>query len=80
VQGQADLFEVVLAFGPGSGVADLLHGRQEQSDQDGDDGDDHQQLDQRECRPAGTKLDDHKLSFRRRAGNNSVRPRGRGTL
>ena len=48
VQGQADLLEVVLAFVPGGGLADLLHGRQQQPDQDGDDGDDHQQFDQRE--------------------------------
>ena len=32
----------------GGGGSDLLHGGQEQADQDGDDGDHHQQLDQRE--------------------------------
>ena len=35
----------------GGGLADLLHGRQQQADQDGDDGDHHQQLDQRERFP-----------------------------
>src|SRR5262249_32400465 len=30
-------------------VADLLHRRQEQADEDGDDGNDHEQLDQREA-------------------------------
>ena len=48
VQGQADLLQVVAAGGPGGGRPDLLDGRQEQADQDGDDGDDHQQLDQGE--------------------------------
>src|SRR5262249_7865212 len=46
VQGDAHLFEVVGALGAVGGVADLLHGRQEQRDQDADDGDHHQQLDQ----------------------------------
>jgi hypothetical protein len=40
--------EVVLALGAGGGVADFLHGRQEQADQDGDDGNHHQQLNQGE--------------------------------
>jgi hypothetical protein len=51
VHGEANLLEVVFALGPGGGLADLLDGGQEQTDQDGDDGDDDEQLDQRE-RPA----------------------------
>ena len=47
-QREADLLQVVLALGPGGGLADLLHGGQQQADQDGDDRDDHQQLDERE--------------------------------
>src|SRR5262249_39316962 len=46
LQGQADLLEVVGRGGPVGGLADLLHGRQEQGDEHADDGDDHQQLDQ----------------------------------
>ena len=49
VDGQADLLEIVLALRAGGGFADLLHGRNEQTDQDGDDGDDNEQLDQREA-------------------------------
>ena len=51
VGGQADLLEVVGALDPAGGLADLLHRRQQQADQDGDDGDDDQQLDQREAAP-----------------------------
>jgi hypothetical protein len=39
VEGEPELLEVVLALGPGGGLADLLDGRQEQPDQDGNDGD-----------------------------------------
>src|SRR5262249_44974317 len=42
----ADLFEVVGARGPVRRLAYLLHGGQEQSDQDADDGNDDQQFDQ----------------------------------
>ena len=44
----AALLAVLAGYGPGArrGLARLLHGRQEQADQDGDDGDHHQQLDQ----------------------------------
>jgi hypothetical protein len=49
VEGQADLLQVVLALGAGRGVADLLDGRQQKSDEDRDDGDDDQQLDQGEA-------------------------------
>ena len=50
VAGQGDLLEVVLALGPGGGLADLLHGGQQHADEHGDDGEHHQQLDQREGR------------------------------
>src|SRR5262249_21909723 len=42
VEGQADLFEVVGALHPRGGLADLLHCRQQEADEDGNDGDDYQ--------------------------------------
>ena len=48
VAGQADLLEIVGALRAAGGLAHVLHGRQEQADQDGDDGDHHQQFDERE--------------------------------
>jgi len=48
VERQADLFEVVKAAHPVSGLADLLDGRQQQAHEYGDDGDDDEQLNQRE--------------------------------
>jgi hypothetical protein len=48
VQGQAVLFEVVLALRSPRRLPCLLYGWQQESDQDGDNGDHHQQLDQRE--------------------------------
>src|SRR5262249_37832152 len=53
VQGQADLLEVVRTLHACGGLADLLHGRQQQPDEDADDGDDDQKLDQREAPAAG---------------------------
>ncbi len=50
VDGQAELLQVVFAFDPRGSLAHLLHGRQQQPDQDGNDGDHHQQFDQREGR------------------------------
>ena len=50
VVGQRDLLQVVAALHAGGRLANLLHGRQQQADQDRDDGDDHQQLDQRKRR------------------------------
>jgi hypothetical protein len=44
--GQGDLFEVVRALHPIRGLANLLHGREQQADQDRDDGDHDQQLDE----------------------------------
>src|SRR5258708_37718139 len=49
---QADLLEVVLALGAARRFADLLHGRDQEPDQDGDDRNDDQQLDQRESSAA----------------------------
>jgi hypothetical protein len=48
VHRQADLLEVVLTADAVGRLANLLHGGEQQADQDGNDGDDHQQLDQRE--------------------------------
>src|SRR5262249_34264565 len=48
VQGDADLMQVVLAGTACGSLADLLDGRHQQADQDGDDGDDDQKLNQRE--------------------------------
>ena len=48
MDGDADLLEVVGALDACGGLADLLHGRQQEADQDGDDRDDDEQLDQRE--------------------------------
>jgi hypothetical protein len=49
VGGQAELLEVIGALRSRRGLAHLLHGGQEQRDQDGDDRDHHQQLDEREA-------------------------------
>jgi hypothetical protein len=53
VQRQADLFEVVGALHSRCRLADLLHGGQQQANEDGDDGDDDEKLDQREGAPDG---------------------------
>jgi hypothetical protein len=45
VNGDADLLEVVGALHACGGLADLLHGGQQQPDQDRDNRDDDQQLD-----------------------------------
>ena len=54
LEGEADLLEVVGAAGAGGGLAHLLHGRQQEADQDGDDRDDDEQLDQGHRRPTWT--------------------------
>src|SRR5205814_414608 len=72
VQGQADLLQVVLALGPHGGVADLLDGRQEQADQDGDDRDDDEQLDQREATPVTET--DHDASSKTGTTTTTSRP------
>ena len=48
VQPEAELLQVVLALHPGRRLPHLLHGGEQQADQDGDDGDHHQQFDQGE--------------------------------
>ena len=62
VDSQAELFEVVLAAHAIGCLAHLLHGRQQEADQDGNDGDHHQELDQRE-RTASRGEVKHGLSF-----------------
>jgi len=47
VHGEAELLQVVGATDAVGGLAHLLHGRQQQADQDRDDRDHHQQFDQR---------------------------------
>ncbi len=46
---QAELLEVVGTLGPVGGLAHLLHGRQQQGNQDADNGNHHQQFNQREA-------------------------------
>jgi hypothetical protein len=48
VCGQADLLQIVVALDPVGRLAHLLHGRQEQADQDRDDRDHRQQFNERE--------------------------------
>src|SRR5207253_8471299 len=49
VQGECHLVQVVGAGHAGGRLADFLHGRQQQTDEDRDDGDHHQQLDKGEA-------------------------------
>ncbi len=51
MQRQHNLLEIVLTLGAGGGFAHLLHGRQQQANENGDDGDDDQQLNQGETTP-----------------------------
>jgi hypothetical protein len=44
MEGQAHLMQIVLAFEPVGRFANLLHGRQQQTNQDADDGNDYQKL------------------------------------
>jgi hypothetical protein len=46
MEGDAHLFEVILALGVGCGFSDLLHRRQQQSNQDGDNRNDNQKFNQ----------------------------------
>lgn len=48
VEGETDLFEVILALASGCCFPDLLDGWEEESDEDGDDGDHHQEFDEGE--------------------------------
>ena len=48
VHRQTELLEVVGTLNPPCRLADFLHGRQQEADEDGDDGDHDEQLDQGE--------------------------------
>jgi hypothetical protein len=48
VQGQTELLQIVGALGAGCSLADLLNGRQQETNQDGNNRDHHKQFDQRE--------------------------------
>src|SRR5262245_56453777 len=48
VEGEAELLEVVAALHASGGLAHLLDGWQEKTDEDGNDGDHNKKLDQRE--------------------------------
>ncbi len=64
---QAELFQIVAALHPVRGFTDLLHGRQQQADKNGDDGNHDQQLDEGEALPHPPDLPDrsgHVLSLR----------------
>src|SRR5207248_10932431 len=61
VTGQGELLEVVRATHAGGRLADLLHGRQEQTDQYGDDGDHHQKFDERKRVTAASESATHSL-------------------
>jgi len=52
LQAEGDLLHVVLAAAATGRLPNLLDGRQEEPDEDGDDGDHDQQLDQRKRGPA----------------------------
>src|SRR3712207_7936749 len=56
---QPDLLEVVGARDTGRGLARLLDGGQQQSDQHRDDRNDHQQLDEREAEARGRRSEEH---------------------
>jgi hypothetical protein len=51
VQGEAELFEVVGTLDTGGGLADLLDGGKEKSDQSGDDGNDNKKFNEGEADP-----------------------------
>jgi hypothetical protein len=51
MRGQPELLEVVGAFQTARRFAHLLHGREQQGDQDGENRDHHQKLDQCEAAP-----------------------------
>src|SRR5437870_1273991 len=57
LKGDGQLTKIAHALRARGRLTHLLHGRQEQADQDGDDGDDHQQLDQREATPPALRED-----------------------
>ncbi len=69
MDGQGQLVQIVTALHARRRLADLLHGRQEQANEDGNDGDDHQQFDQREGRAASAQM------RRGRGAKHAVTPR-----
>src|SRR5262245_49884154 len=72
-----DLVEVVRRLHTCGGRTDLLDGRQQEADQDGDDGDHHEQLDEREsggATPRG-EVGTHQLSFPNALQGNTTRSR-----
>jgi len=54
VEGNPNLFQVVLTTHPRSSLADLLYGWEQQANEDRDDRDDHEELDKREAEPSRT--------------------------
>src|SRR5262245_44340842 len=76
VSGHAHLLEVVGALDAAGGLAHLLHRGQEQADEDGDDGDHHQQLNERERRPA--RRTDHSASLSQTSDGGYACQRARG--
>jgi hypothetical protein len=59
VTGQADVVEIVAALSATGGFACLLHGRQQERDENGDDGDHHQQFDEGEGGPSTQRKPGH---------------------
>ena len=57
MKGDAHRPEVVHGLRASGGLADFLHGRDQQTNQDRDDGNDHQQLDQGEASPRAMRTE-----------------------
>src|SRR5262249_14779396 len=75
---QADLFEVILAPGPVGSLTYLLHGGQQQTDEDSDDGNHYQQLDQGEAiSPPDMKFSAHVRDSPTKEMKPRLRPPGR---
>jgi len=64
MQGQSNLFQIILALKPGGRLPDLLDGWQQQTHQNCDDGDDDEQFDQCEATTAGMAADHDQSTFR----------------
>src|ERR1041385_571935 len=56
MQHRRDLLQTTVALGAGRGFSHFLHGRQQETDQNGDDGDHHQQLNERETGTAAAEV------------------------
>jgi hypothetical protein len=63
VHRQPELLEVVGTAHPRRGLAHLLHGREQQADEDRDEGDHHQQFDEREPAPRTVRMRTHDVSL-----------------